>query len=938
MTGLLTSPHREQYSLLVVDDNETSLLLMSEFLRNHDYHVEAVSSGYQAIAYAQENHPDLILLDVMMSGLNGFETCKLLKANPITEAIPIIFITALANTEDIVRGFEVGGADYIVKPFNSSEIIARIKTQLKVLTLTRQLRNTQDLQEQEVLRRTEELEVANSALNASRNLLQSVLDAVPEQLLVVDRKFNIIFSNNRNCQVADLTEDSQVCRTCFGRFRKMAEPCKKCAVFEVFENGKSVEQEVISKADGRVWEMRAFPIFDETGALPLAVEYIRETTSIKKVERENERRRQFLESVLLEAPDAIVTLDDKHQVIDWNPGAVRMFGYQPEEARGRHLDNLVARGKSLTEAGEKTRSLLSGRTIEPFETVRQRRDGSAIQVIAAASPIQKDGNLIGAVAVYTDISAIKSTAGELRRSHELLLTVLESIDSTIYVVDKDSYEILFMNQQMQKQFGGDLSGGICWRDFHQRSGPCLSCLNAFMEGDYENPSEVCVSEDFDADTGRWFRKHHRIIKWVDHRLVWLQMASDISDHKRIEQERKDYERRIRQLQKMEAIGTLAGGIAHDFNNILSAVFGYAELSLLQAGDFPVLQRNLAGILEAAKRAKELVQQILLFSRQGEQELKPLQLKPLIKETLKMLRSSLPTTIQIEIEIDGVFENVLANPTQIHQILMNLCTNAAQAMEDDSGVLTVALSQIELTEESLRRHPGHLSGTYLKLRVQDTGRGIPADIIDKIFNPYFTTKAKGQGTGLGLSVVHGIIESYSGIIEVDSELGRGTVFDIFLPVIHLEALSEKISAGQLPTGSEHILLVDDEAMLIEVLGGMLGLLGYRVTSTQSSSKAVELFQMDPASFDLLITDMTMPELTGDRLTAEIRNIRPDIPVIICTGYNRRLSDHKPEALAVQAILMKPVEQLDLARTVREVLDGRSVTARQITSNTNKWEKK
>lgn len=927
MTGSVNSHHPEQYSLLVVDDNDTSLILMREILMVYGYEVEAVSDGYQGIAYAKAHQPDLILLDAMMPGIDGFEACRQLKANRNTETIPIIFITALANTEDMVRGFEVGGADYIVKPFNSPEILARIKTQLKVVTLTRQLRNARDIREQEVLRRTEELESANRALKASRNLLQSVVDAVPEQLFVVDRKFNIIFSNNRNCEVAVVSKTPDACITCFSRFRNMAEPCKKCVVREVFDSGRSVEQEVISDPDGRVWEMRAFPIFDETGALVLAVEYIRELTLIKQVERENERRRQFLESVLLEVPDAIVTLDDKCRVVDWNPGAVRMFGYKPEEARGRYLDSLVARGVSLQHAEEKTRKMLTGQALEPFETVRQCRDGSAIHVIAAGSPIIMDGILAGAVAVYTDISAIKLTAEELRRSHELFLTVLESIDAIIYVVDQDSYEILFMNQQMQKQFGGDLSGGICWSDYRRRNRPCPSCLNPRTRKESDNPGEVYVSEDFDADTGRWFRNHHRIIKWVDQRLVRLQMATDISGQKRIEQERKDYERRIQQLQKMEAIGTLAGGIAHDFNNILSAVFGYSELALLQSKGFPVLQRNLSGILEAAKRAKELVQQILLFSRQGEQEQKPLQLGPLIKEALKMLRSSLPTTIRIDTRIDGVFENVLANPTQIHQILMNLCANAAQAMEDDGGVLTVSLFQVELTEEAVRHHPGCGAGTYLKLRIQDTGRGIPADLIDKIYNPYFTTKAKGQGTGLGLSVVHGIIQSYSGIIEVGSELGRGTVFDIFLPAINLEAVREEIVVAQLPTGSEHILLVDDEAMLIEVLGQMLCLLGYKVTSTQSSFNALQLFQNDPSGFDLLISDMTMPELTGDRLTAEIRNIRADIPVIICTGYNRRLSDNKPETLAVQAILMKPVEQLDLARTVREVLDGKNMTATQ-----------
>ncbi len=787
--------------------------------------------------------------------------------------------------------------------------------------------------EEAMRKRVAELETANRALQASRDLLLQLLRAVPEQLFVVDRDFKILFSNDRSHEAAPGAAKEKSCPTCYSRFLNLAHPCKECAVEEVFRSGRNVMQEVITEADGRVWELRAFPIFDENGSLPLAVEYIREITFIRQVERENEQRRQFLESVLLEAPDAIVTLDARHHVIDWNPGAVRMFGYSPEEARGRHLDTLVARGNSLAEAGEKTRAVMGGRALEPFETVRQRRDGSEIHVIAAGSPIIRDGVLAGAVAVYTDISAIKRTEDKLRRSHELFLTVLESIDAKIYVVDKDSCEILFMNQQMQKTFGGDLAGGVCWRDFHGQSGPCQSCLQTRPSDDQGNSGDGWVWEDFNAGTGRWYRNHQRIIKWVDQRLVRLHMATDISDQKRLEKEGKEYERRIQQLQKMEAIGTLAGGIAHDFNNILTAVFGYAELAILHSANLPVLHRNLGGILEAARRAKALVQQILLFGRQGEQELKPLQIRPLIKEALKMLRSSLPTTIRIVTRLQGDFANVLANPTQIHQILMNLCANAAHAMEDEGGVLTVGLSQVELDKEAVRHHPGRRAGTYLKLRVQDSGRGIPADLIDKIYNPYFTTKAKGQGTGLGLSVVHGIVQSYAGIIEVGSEPGRGTAFDIYLPAINLAAAGEDRPLTPLTGGTEHILLVDDEPMLVEVLQGMLRSLGYRVTATTSSLNALRFLERDPNAFNLVITDMTMPEMTGDRLTAEIRTIRPELPVIICTGFNRRLSDNKPEALAVQAILMKPVEQADLARTVRDALDGQNVLPNSHHAGTN-----
>lgn len=922
MNGPSNTLRLEDYTVLVVDDTLANLTLMRELLLSYGFTVLEAKDGFEAVALTRERLPDIVLLDVMMPDVDGLEVCRRLKADSRTAEIPVIFITALADSENIVSGFEAGGVDFITKPYRSPEILARIKTQLQVARLTRELRRTGEAREAEVRRRTAELEAANRSLQESRNLLQSVLDAVPDRLFVVDRQMRIIFSNvSEEVQETGVNLDG-ACPTCFSRLRGGAEPCRKCLVREVFVSGRCMEEEVVDEAEGRVWEIRAYPIGDEGDAVGLVVEYIRDLTSIKLVERENERRRRFLESVLVQVPDAIVTLDERHRVIDWNPGAERMFGYRPEEVRGRHLDGLVARGAGLVEAAAVTGRILRGEVIEPFETVRHRQDGTPVHVIAAGSTIFDQGKLRGAVAVYSDVSAIKKSAEELHRSHELLLTVLESIDALIYVVDQDSYEVLFMNRQMQQRFALAAVGGICWRDFHGRSGPCPSCCKD-RTSDGGN-DDGWVWEEFDAVNGRWYRNHQRAILWVDQRLVRLHMATDISAQRRIDLERKDYERRIQQLQKMEAIGTLAGGIAHDFNNILSAVFGYTELSLLQAGGLPVLQRNLGGILEAAKRAKELVQQILLFSRQGEQKLKPLQLRPLINEALKMLRSSLPSTIRIETNIDGIFDNVLANPTQIHQVLMNLCANGAQAMEEDGGVLSVSLSQVELGEEVVRQHPGRTAGTYLQLRVQDTGRGIPSEMIDKIYNPYFTTKAKGQGTGLGLSVVHGIIQSYAGIIEVASELGRGTTFDIFLPAICLEEVGEEMSVLQLPMGSEHILLVDDEAMLTEVLGNTLRLLGYQVTATQSSVRALKLFKEDPAAFDLLITDMTMPELTGDRLAAEVRAVRADLPMIICTGYNRRLSDHKPESLAVQAILMKPVEQQDLAKTVRRVLDYQFVS--------------
>ncbi len=401
------------------------------------------------------------------------------------------------------------------------------------------------------------------------------------------------------------------------------------------------------------------------------------------------------------------------------------------------------------------------------------------------------------------------------------------------------------------------------------------------------------------------------------RIAYVQ---DISERKKAEKETQRLESALLQAQKMEAIGTLAGGIAHDFNNILSAVIGYTELSLWNTDrDAPVYQ-NLRKILTAGMRARDLVEQILTFSRKAERELKPLQVGPLVKEALKLLRSSLPTTIEIAQEIDDHTDNVMADPTQIHQIIINLCTNAAHAMDTGGGQMKISLSQVKLSEHDIRLHPGLNPGDYLKLAVQDTGTGIPADIIAKIYDPYFTTKQKGKGTGLGLAVVHGIVKGYGGAIFVYSESPGGTTFNIYLPTVKGETALQTIPPHTLPRGTEHILIVDDEALLIDVLQQMLENLGYRVSATNDGKTALEMYCRKPDAFDLVLTDMTMPKMTGDELASELLKINADLPIILCTGYSAKISAETALRMGIRAFIYKPIVEIDLANIVRNVLDG------------------
>jgi two-component system cell cycle sensor histidine kinase/response regulator CckA len=378
------------------------------------------------------------------------------------------------------------------------------------------------------------------------------------------------------------------------------------------------------------------------------------------------------------------------------------------------------------------------------------------------------------------------------------------------------------------------------------------------------------------------------------------------------------EKRLAQAQKMEAIGTLAGGIAHDFNNILSAIIGYTELSLMDTPKDDPIQNNFKQVLKAGGRAKELVRQILAFSRRRENELQPIKVNLIVNEAIKLLRASLPSTIQIRHNIKSNL-TVLSNATNIHQILMNLCTNSSYAMQEDGGILEVNLSDENLDANFAGQHPGAKPGKFIKFTVSDTGSGMSPEVLGRIFDPFFTTKKVGQGTGMGLSVVHGIVKSHGGAITVESLPGQGTTFNLYLPAIEVESSTPEDSVQLMVTGTEHILFVDDEDFQTDLGKRILTRLGYRVTAKTDSHAAFRLFRQNPDDFDLVITDMTMPAMTGVMLAAKIISILPNIPVIVCTGYSEKIDKETIKNIGIKEIAMKPFAMKDIAEMIRRVLD-------------------
>jgi PAS domain S-box-containing protein len=401
----------------------------------------------------------------------------------------------------------------------------------------------------------------------------------------------------------------------------------------------------------------------------------------------------------------------------------------------------------------------------------------------------------------------------------------------------------------------------------------------------------------------------------------LTITRDISELKSAQEEREKLKTQLIQAQKMEAIGTLAGGIAHDFNNILGAIIGYAEMALYDTQKDTMEHYNIDQVLRAGHRAKDLVKQILAFSRKSEQDKTVISSTPITKEVLKLLRASLPTTIEIKQNIEPNLDPIFADPTQIHQVIMNLCTNSAHAMEDTGGILQVSLSNFELTARRASQYPELNPGPYVKLSISDTGHGMDAATLNRIFDPYFTTKEQDKGTGMGLAVVHGIVKGHGGGIRVESSPGKGTCFDILFPIMGKQIISETEELKTLPTGNERILFIDDEDFLIDLGKNMLKKLGYRVEARSQPVKALEVFRAAPLKFDLVISDMTMPAMTGDTLATELMKIRPDIPVIICTGYSERIDDQRAQELGIKGLMMKPFTIRSLAKTVRNALDGK-----------------
>ena len=543
------------------------------------------------------------------------------------------------------------------------------------------------------------------------------------------------------------------------------------------------------------------------------------------------------------------------------------------------------------------------------------------------------GALRGAVATFLDITHRKRAEEALRESEEQLRLVTEHVPVSICYFDS-GLRFRFLNRTFEQWYKVSASEllGRPMEDFFKVTN--FSHDPGFNLGHHIEKAlsgEVVSFERTLYEGGG--KAVHRYFTYVPHIGEGGEVKGlfahgvDITERKRAEQERERTAAQLRQAQKLEAIGSLAGGIAHDFNNILTPIIGFADLLQDDLPEGSPEAENVARILSAADRARDLVGQILTFSRQSERERGPVAIASVLKDALKLLRASIPATIEIRANIDENCGNVLGDPTEIHQVVMNLCTNAYQTMGSSSGTVEVSLTAVDVTPELARTHANLREGPYVTLTVDDNGPGIDPGIGERIFDPFFTTKKVGKGTGLGLSVVHGIVNSHGGAITYQSELGKGTTFHVYLPGLAREAEKQSPSQeGEAPLqGREHILLVDDEEPIIRFSQQMLEALGYRVTSRTSSLEALSLFHAEPDSFDMVILDVTMPFMTGVELAREMMGVRADLPIILMTGFTELITAGQAAKMGVRELIMKPFETRKLAKIIRKVLDEGQLSA-------------
>ncbi|MBI5606547.1 MAG: PAS domain S-box protein [Deltaproteobacteria bacterium] len=839
-----------------------------------------LTQGQEVMAFAPIRNTDWVII-VKMDGQELY--------GPIRSQIAVIGTSTLA----LILLCSLGMV-FLLRPLAGKMIIhtdeLEKQIQEKTLTLRRELN---------------ERRKAEASAEKERKRLFTLLDGLPASVYLQAPDYTIRYANRYFLEYFGDPKE----KFCFQIFKGFDQPCRECPTFRVFETREPQVWEG-SRKGGKTYRIYNY-FFSETDGSSLVMELGIDITELKEKEEELKESRNLLEKILSNLDEAVIVTDPQRVLYDCNKTAEEIFGYSREEMVGRNIQFLHASEQLYHRFGQEAQQNYQDKGFYKTEHTMKRKNGEEFPAKIMTKPLfDESGHYEKVVGAVRDITERRENEAELNR----LAAAVNQAAESILITDVQGL-IEYANPAFEKISGYDRVE-ILERDIVTLSGKKHNKIfsdavrESLQQGKTWKGNLTKIKKDGGSYEVEATLSPIRDAQGTIINLVGVER--DVTHELQLEKQ-------LRQAQKMEAIGTLAGGIAHDFNNILTAIMGYTEICLYKESEVTRIRRDLEQVLKASHRAIDLVNQILTFSRQTEQEKNPIQPEIIIKEALKLLRASLPSTIELHQNIQNDGGRVLADPTQLHQVIMNLCTNAAQAMALTGGVLEVGLEEIKLgflkRPDSINLKPGN----YLKLTISDTGVGIDPAVKERIFDPFFTTKKPGEGTGLGLSVVHGIVKGLEGEISVDSKPGNGSTFQVFFPRINNTATEEIKGFPDLRTGKERILLIDDEEAIVDMGQQMLEQLGYRVTAKTNAKEALELFEDLPSEFDLIITDLTMPYLTGLKLTEKFLKIRPEIPIILCTGFSAGLNLEQVRSIGIKELVMKPIVRSEIAQVIRKVLE-------------------
>ncbi|MCP4368646.1 MAG: PAS domain S-box protein [Deltaproteobacteria bacterium] len=763
------------------------------------------------------------------------------------------------------------------------------------------------------------LKLTEEALRDSEEKHRSILKNIVEGYFEIDLAGNMIFFNDSTAKIIGYPRDELMGMN--NRQYTDQENAKRLyqAFNKVYTTGKThngFDWEVIRKDGKKIDVEVSASLRKDSEGQPIGFRgIIRDVSERKQTEKKLQESEEKLRTIIEHSNELFYIHNTGHVLTYVSPTSKDILGYAPEEMMIKWpelaTDNPInQRGIDITEKAIKT-----GEKQKPYLLELKKKDGTHVLLEIYETPV-KD-----ATGKVVSIAGAARDVGEQHQSEKRFRDLFNSISDLIYTQDLKG-RIISLNPAMEKllEYEHDELIGYKTSDIMEPKF-AVAFENEYLKRLRTQGYHEGITIFFKKSGEKIYVEYRSTMIYPDDGEPYISgMGRDVTERILSKKKMTKLQEQLNQAQKMEAIGTLAGGIAHDFNNILFPMFGYLEMMLEDIPKDNPLRRHLVEIFSGAKRARDLIKQILTFSRQSDHERKPLEVQRVVKEAMKLIKSTLPSTIEISHEIQKDCGLVLSDPTHIHQIVMNLCTNSYHAMEETGGKLSVILKEVELSAEDLKDLAMN-PGPHVCLTVADTGPGMEQSIVDRIFDPYFTTKEEGKGTGLGLAVVHGIVKSHGGQINVYSQPGKGSEFQICLPMIKKVKETTKVETDKpLQKGNEQILLVDDQDIIVQMEKQMLERLGYHVTARISSIDALEAFRMQPDKFDLIITDLTMPNMTGDKLAEELIKIRSDIPVILCTGFSELISKEKAESLGIKEFLMKPVALKVLSTTIRKVLDG------------------